>query len=127
MVSGSGGSRITSMRNIPSAAFTTVGRVFRKDYAEALRLYTLSANQGNPYAIMNWQKCIGMASVRCGECCASGQNFKAAFSGLYRLEQETMMISCNTASVKCSTPEPVRKRMCRPRFPIWKNRLSSEM
>ena len=59
-----------------------------KDYAEALRLYTLSANQGNPYASYELGKMYRDGVGAAVNAVLAGQNFKAAFQGFYRLEQD---------------------------------------
>lgn len=65
------------------------GQGVSQDYEEALWLYTLSANQGNPYADYELAKMYRDGVGTPVNVADSDQHFKAAFSGFYRLEQDS--------------------------------------
>ena len=65
------------------------GQGVPQDYVKALQLYSLSAAQGNPYADYELAKMYrdGVGTTVRPE--LSSQHFKSAFTGFYRLEQES--------------------------------------
>lgn len=65
------------------------GQGVSQDDAQALRLYTLSADQGNPYADYELAKMYRDGVGTPVNVAASNHHFKVAFSGFYRLEQDS--------------------------------------
>ena len=65
------------------------GQGVSQDYVQALQLYTLSADQGNPYADYELAKMYRDGVGTPVNVVDSDQHFKAAFSGFYRLEQNS--------------------------------------
>ena len=58
-------------------------------FQEALRLYTLSADQGNPYVDYELAKMHRDGVGTPVDAATSDQHFKSAFSGFYRLEKDS--------------------------------------
>lgn len=65
------------------------GQGVPQNYAEALRLYTLAADQGNPYADYELAKMHRNGVGAPVNAAISDQHFKSAYSGFYHLEKDS--------------------------------------
>jgi len=119
--------KIINTPNIPSAAFITVVRVCRRIMCRRSGSIPCPLIRETPMQIMSLQKCTVMVSVHRWMLLHPISISRLPLPAFIAWKRTATMTSCNTALVRCSTPEPVRIRMCSLRFPIWRNRRSLEM